>query len=141
MPLQMVMSRNRIVRTLSGHSIQFVKNQPVDVPDLAVKECFAFGASLAEGAELPSAAEAALDDDLPKVLKDAPKTPAERKSKILAVMKDMMANQDRHRMNFAASGRPRARYVSDVLGFDVPAQEVEDLWKSLVQPLNDDDSI
>lgn len=140
MPLQMVMNRNRVVRTLSGHSIKFLKDEPTLVPDEAVKECFAVGASLAKGQELPPAAEAELDDDLPKVLKDAPKTPAERRNKIMAVLKDMLANQERHRMNFAASGRPRARYVTDVIGFDVPNKEIEELWMGLTRPPEDDDA-
>jgi hypothetical protein len=141
MPLQMVMSRNRIVRTLSGHTIQFVKNEPTMVPDLAAKECFAFGAALADGQELPPAAEAALDADLPKVLQDQPKDAADRKKRILAVMKDMIANQESHRMHFAASGRPRARYVTEVLGFDVTTQEIEEHWNTLTNPMSEDDAI
>lgn len=139
MPQELIMHRNRVIRTLSGHSIQFVKGEPVSVPDTAIKECVALGAVFAKGSEVPEAAVALLEDVPPK-LQDVPKTPAERKKRILGLFREMIANQEAHRTHFAASGRPRARYVSDILNFDVPTQEIEEHWTALISPNEDDDA-
>ena len=134
MPLEMMMHRNRIVRTLSGHTIGFKKGEPISVPDVAVKECLAVGAILANGEELP---ESVIDSDEPKVV-DIPKTPQERRKRIEKLFKEMVADPEPHRTHFTASGRPRSNWVSSTLGFDVPAQEIEEVWMALINPVDDD---
>lgn len=135
MPLQMVMHRNRVVRTLSGHSIAFEKGVPITVPDLAVKECIQVGAIAVDG-ELPDEVHEDLGDE--KKIVDIPADPTERKNRILKLFKEMQKNQEGHRSHFTAAGRPRSNYVSLTLGYDVAAQEIEDIWQEMVNPVEDD---
>lgn len=134
MPLEMLMPRDRVIRTVSGHTIGFKKNQPVMVPDIAVRDCLKYGAMLAKGEELP---EKLVEDDEPKLV-DIPKTPGERRKRIEKLFKEMIADSENHRSHFTAAGRPRSNWVSDTLGFDVPAQEIEEVWSSLVNPVEDE---
>jgi hypothetical protein len=135
MPLEMMMQRNRIVRSLSGHTVGFVKGVPILVPDLAIKECAQAGAVPTNGVELPENVTDELDDTTTKIVA-APSGP-ERKRVLLGFFKTMQANQDSHRTHFTAAGRPRSTYVSQTLGFEVPAQEIEGLWNEMIYPSDD----
>lgn len=134
MPLEMVMPRDRVIRTLSGHTVGFKKDTPMMVPDAAVKDCLKYGAVLVKGETMP---EEVLDADEPKVI-DIPKTPGERRKRIEKLFKEMIADSENHRTHFTAAGRPRSGWVSDTLNFDVPAQEIEEIWSSLVNPVEDE---
>jgi hypothetical protein len=136
MPLKMVMLRDRVIRTLSGHSVQFKKSEAVEVPDVAIAECLKYGAAPADGEELPEEGVPGIEDEVKIV--DIPKTPGERKKRITQLFQEMRANAANHREHFTAAGRPRSNWVSNTLGFDVPAQEIEELWMALINPSEDD---
>jgi hypothetical protein len=136
MPLEMVMQRNRIVRSLSGHTIAFEKGKPILVQDAAVKECVQAGAVRADGEELPETVVDELDEVGKKIV--VPPAGLERKKMLLSFFKAMQLNQEAHRTHFTAAGRPRSNYVSQTLGFDVPAQEIEGLWNEMIYPSDED---
>lgn len=136
MPLEMVMHRNRVLRTLSGHTIAFEKGVAIAVPDLAIKECVQAGALPADGLELPETVIDEIDGIDRKVLAVAP-SGQEREKLIVSLFKAMQANQDNHRTHFTAAGRPRSNFVSDALGFDVSAHEIEGLWNAMLYPTED----
>jgi hypothetical protein len=135
MPLEMVMQRNRIVRSLSGHTIAFEKGKPILVQDAAIKDCVQAGAVRADGEELPETVVDELDEVGKKIV--VPPAGLERKKMLLSFFKAMQMNQEAHRTHFTAAGRPRSNYVSQTLGFDVPAQEIEGLWNEMIYPADE----
>lgn len=121
---KMVMPRNFTVATLYGFTVVFKKGVAAQVPDhfKVIEECMKYGAEYVEEDER----DAFLD---PGEIQDrAPKTPQERKARILALMLDMKANDVEHREHFTAANRPAVRYVSGYLGFEVTKEEVSNLW-------------
>jgi hypothetical protein len=129
MPM-MQMPRAWTVRTKSGHTIKFKKDTPVYVPDdyRVIEACQAAGA-------MPTSDSAPIerpDENTPT--SNVPKTSTERLDRINAVLKEMAAHQGEHRQNFTAYGRPNTKYVSQRVGVDVSAKEVESLWNQLVNP-------
>lgn len=136
MPLKLVMNRDRIIRSLSGHVIGFKKDVEMMVPDEAVAECLKYGAIPAKGEVMPEEDPLGIGDE--KKIVDVPKTPGERKKRITQLFNEMRARPQDHREHFTAAGRPRSNWVSATLGFDVPAQEIEEIWTALINPPEDD---
>lgn len=131
---QMVMNRNWTVRTLTGHTIAFEKGKKTHVPPdfKVIEECRRFGAEFVDEK----------DDIVPSdgpVVTPLPRTPAERRAKILQLFAEMKDNQSEHRNHFTAAGRPAVRYVNTALGFDIGAPEIEDLWNELLNSGSDPD--
>jgi hypothetical protein len=129
----MQMPRNFTVRTRSGHTLVFEKGVPIHVPDdlVVIEECQRFGAAFVS----PTDQEQILkEEEASRGRLDLPKTPAERRERILTLMRDMALNQENHRSHFTAANRPSARYVQSTLKFDVSAQEVEELWQTIAFP-------
>ena len=104
----MKMPRNWTVRTTSGHTIRFRKGVEVNVPD-----------------------------DFP-VIEECRKYGAERRTRILTLLGEMRDNQAEHRNHFTAASMPSIRYLQTALGFDVRADEIKDLWTSLVYVKKED---
>lgn len=131
MPI-MIMPRDWTVRTRSGHTIQFKKDQPKSVPEdfLIIEECRRYGAECAD-----PAANIALADEGPTVT-DLPKTPLERRQRVLALFQEMKAHQEEHRNHFTATGKPSVRYAQTALGFDIASREVDDLWTQVLMERN-----
>lgn len=136
MPLKLVMNRDRVVRTLSGHIVGFKKDVPTLVPDEAIADCLKYGAAPAPGETLPEDDPLGLDET--QKIVDVPKTPGERKKRILQLFNEMRAKPQDHREHFTAAGRPRSNWVSATLGFDVPAPEIEEIWTALIKPSEED---
>lgn len=134
MPL-MKMPRNWTVRTTSGHVIRFRKNVEVNVPDdfAVIEECRKFAAEYVDASE-----EQPLPDEEALGFTPVPKTPAERRTRILTLLGEMKDNQAEHRNHFTAASLPSIRYLQSALGFDVRADEIKDLWTSLVYVKKED---
>jgi hypothetical protein len=121
---QMKMNRNWVVATKRGHTVRFEKGVPVGVPDdtTVVEAC------LAAGAEYVNPNQAPVLPDMSQPVAPAALTAAQRRDKVFAVFREMVANQAQHRDNFTAYGRPSAKYITSAVGFDVPAKDVEAHW-------------
>lgn len=130
---QMVMPRNWTVRTNRGHIVRFRKGEPVNVPQdqFVIEECMKFGAEFVNKADMVLE-----DEDAPDPT--APKTPAERKQRIVTLFKDMIKNQTQYRDHFTAQGRPNTPWVANYLKIDIAAAEVEAIWTELVKPKVED---
>lgn len=130
----MQMLRNWTVRSTTGHTIRFERNQITQVPDdpKLVEQCRAAGAVYVDKAD-----PADLVDEGPTPT-NLPKSPEERQQRILDLFGEMMTHQEEHREHFTAFGRPNARYVAQTLGFDISAKEVESLWLQAVAGNPDD---
>ena len=128
MPM-MTMPRNWTVRTTSGPVIRFRKNEPVHVPNdgYVIEECRKYGAEYVNAAEqvLP-------DEDAP--VTNLPETPEERKKRIRALCREMIKRPLEHRNHFTARNQPSAKYMSNALGFDVSAKEIDVIWSELNKP-------
>ena len=125
----MVMNRNWTVATTSGHCIGFKKDEPVHVPqDLKViQSCLQYGAKFVDEKD-----ESILEPA--DTVTNMPRTPSERRDRILALMGEMKENQAEHRLHFTGSGRPAVKYMATALGFDITAGEIEDLWNQVLHP-------
>jgi hypothetical protein len=122
------MPRNFTVRTTTGHTVRFKKDEVVLVPDnlKVVEECQKYGAMYASPQDAPDLPD---DTPLPTTL---PKSPLERRARIKVVLREIYNNQEQFRSHFTAAGRPHLKFVQGRVGFDISASEVEELWNILV---------
>lgn len=121
--MKFTMSRDKCVSTTLGRSFDFVKNEPLYVPD------FCWDAVQAAGA-VP-------EDELPEGDPDAPVVPTgeERKALIKKAIEAMVLKGQRG--DFTASGSPSAQVLSATVGFTVDAKERDASWAAAQ---NDDKS-
>ena len=123
---QMKMARNWVENTTRGHTVYFTKNEPVFVADdhLLIEQCLSAGAEYVDASEAPSLPD--MDDGKQVVALSN----AQRKEALVALFKEMVANQAANRDNFTAFGRPNAKFVSSKVGFEITAKEVEEHWNA-----------
>lgn len=114
----MTMQRNFTVNTLKGHTIGFVKGEPVWVPPTVIEECMTFGALPVEGEVIPTQEE----DGKPA----APQGQVREETIMKAITAMVKANQ---RNDFGASGRPKVRAIEKAVGFDTDERERDMIWE------------
>ncbi len=112
--MKFIMSRDRTVVTRQGRSFEFVKNEPLHVPDFCWQDVISAGA-------VP-------EDELPEADPNAPVVPQgnERLKVITAAMKDMVVRNVREEFN--AAGMPDVAVLSTRLGFSIDARERDAVW-------------
>lgn len=114
--------RNHVLRTTKGHSIGFVKGQPVWVPPMCVPDAVAIGAvAVDEPVDVLGEEKAA----------PVPLTPEERQKKLFDAFETMLVRNER--TDFTASGLPSERRLSEIVGFDVPRRERDTTWQTYTQ--------
>ena len=116
MPL-FTLHRNHTLRTTKGHTIVFVKGEPVWVPPVCVQDAVSIGA-------LPQ-------ERIPDVLGDEPQPVVQlsiedRDAKIRKAIVVLMERNDRG--DFTASGLPSIKKLSDITGFDVTNSLRDTVW-------------
>lgn len=119
--MKFTLNRNHVLATTSGHSIEFVKDQPTHVPPHLYREVQAIGA-------LP-------EEDLPEepVSEDAaPTDPQERAKAIQDAMVEIVERGVRE--DFTATGAPHTRALSRILGWNVSSQERDIQWAEVNKP-------
>lgn len=117
MPL-FTLHRNYILRTTKGHSIRFIKGQPVNVPTVCVEDAVAIGAQ---------AVDAQDGDILGEENKPQPSmTSEERKAKVFEAFGVMKTRNERG--DFTASGIPNAKRLPALLGFELTSKERDTYW-------------
>lgn len=114
-----ILNRNRVIVSLSGHSVEFQKGVPTHVPPAMVADVIAAGG-------IP---ENEIDE--PEVQKPEVPQGEDRVALIRAAMEDMVAANDRE--TFTAGGAPHAKALSAKLGFAVGNKERDLIWESLKQ--------
>lgn len=115
---KLVLNRDEVLRSLTGHSISFIENIPVAVPQAMYAEALAIGAKpVGDGDEV----------DLRKPDPDAPPADIERPALILEAIEAII--QEDNRDEFTASGKPSVGAVSDRVGFKVSAVELNAVWQ------------
>ncbi len=125
----MVLNRNHMMSTTTGHMIGFKKGVPVHVPPSLVKEAIGIGAEAVD--------EKGAQEIKDKFEADAPKGRPEvpvgevREAKIREVLEDIMARNETS--DFTAAGRPKLDSINAELDFKVSKDEVTPLWDELVR--------
>ena len=115
---QVIANRNITLRSTSGHTIFFRKNQPKNVPNILVEECVHRGILPMDKDDLPGSQENPLLPDIP------------RGSIRLQQMRDAIDAliQRNSRGDFAASGQPNLKSIEGIVGYPVDVTEVQRVW-------------
>jgi hypothetical protein len=116
---QMTLHRNFVLRTTKGHSVRFVKGEPVLVPPICVEDAVAIGAipvKEGEGDVIP-------EEPVVPVL-----TQAERTAKINEALETMVKRQERN--DFTGNGLPSTKKLEQLVGFEVHSRERDSAWKA-----------
>ena len=115
-----------VVSTTRGTSYVFKPNEPTPVQPEDVKVCQGKGAGLvnpelarAEKGNMPVEKRVLGADEVEGLL-----------TKLFGKMID---SPEKYRGNFTATGRPNARWVADEIGQEVAAQEIDRVWRIVVQ--------
>lgn len=110
--------RNFTLRTTKGHTISFVKGEPVYVPPMCVPDAVAIGA-------VPEEAVDVLGDDAQPVVH---LTADEREKKLFAAFDTLLARSERG--DFTASGLPHVKKVEELVGFEMHNKERDAAWQA-----------
>lgn len=123
--MDFILNRNKTVSSTRGHTITFIKDEPVHVPDDMHTDVMAIGA-------VPV-------DELPDTEAKLPSEPqgAEREQAIIDAMKQLVLRNKRE--DFTASGLPDARALKDILGFGIHHKERDAVWTKVQAETNSDE--
>ena len=115
-----VLNRNFVLRSMTGHSVNFVKNVPTFVPALIEREARGIGAERVDGANPDM-----LDPESPEV---APLSHDERAEQIRTAFALLTERNDSK--DFTGAGVPSVKAVEKLVDFDVDRNEVAALWQA-----------
>ena len=115
-----VLNRNFVLRSMTGHSVNFVKNVPTFVPALIEREARGIGAERVDGANPDM-----LDPESPEV---APLSHDERAEQIRTAFALLVERNDSK--DFTGAGVPSVKAVEKLVDFDVDRNEVVALWQA-----------
>ena len=115
-----VLNRNFVLRSMTGHSVNFVKNDPTFVPALIEREARGIGAERVDGANPDM-----LDPESPEV---APLSHDERAEQIRTAFALLTERNDSK--DFTGAGVPSVKAVEKLVDFDVDRNEVVALWQA-----------
>lgn len=115
-----VLNRNFVLRSMTGHSVNFVKNVPTFVPALIEREARGIGAERVDGANPDM-----LDPESPEV---APLSHDERAEQIRTAFALLIERNDSK--DFTGAGVPSVKAVEKLVDFDVDRNEVVSLWQA-----------
>lgn len=117
---QMILQRNYLLSSTTGHSIAFEKGVAVGVPPPMVSKALEIGAEFV--------AETQKEEYLPdekSPTKGAPQGDA-RESAIFEAFRQLSERNDS--ADFTAGAKPKFKAVMQITGFRVDAPEVADMW-------------
>lgn len=115
-----VLNRNFVLRSMTGHSVNFVKNVPTFVPALIEREARGIGAERVDGANPDM-----LDPETPEV---PPLSHDERAEQIRTAFALLVERNDSK--DFTGAGVPSVKAVEKLVDFDVDRNEVVELWQA-----------
>ena len=115
-----VLNRNFVLRSMTGHSVNFVKNVPTFVPALIEREARGIGAERVDGANPDM-----LDPETPEV---APLSHDERAEQIRTAFALLVERNDSK--DFTGAGVPSVKAIEKLVDFDVDRNEVVALWQA-----------
>lgn len=113
--MKFILNRDHTLSTTLGHTIEFIKGQPVHVPHEVWNQALGIGAMPEE--DLPQTKVAATSE---------PEDPNERREAIMAGFAAMV--QAGKRESFMASGAPHVKALAAQIGFILDNKERDSLW-------------
>ena len=125
--MKFVLNRNKTVASITGHSVQFVKGEPIHVPPAMYAEVSAIGAVPEEEIDL----EPKKDPNE----KEEPTDPQARRDEVYAAFERIALRGKRE--DFTAGGAPHGTALMAVLGWKLPNKERDQLWADFRQAKED----
>lgn len=125
-PVLMRSLRTFTLRSLTGHVIPFVKNEPRLVPATVIHEAMEKGAVPEDETVLEVADEEVIED--PRGL--------DREEQVKAALISIRAKNGRD--DFTAGGKPKVGVVKDSVGFVVDQREIAKIWQMILDEENGD---
>lgn len=122
--MKFVMSRNRILATKMGHTIDFKKGELTHVPPECYDEVIAVG----------GVPETEIEEDV-RGANERPEDPLEVEAAVFKVFEAMKLKNDSK--EFSAGGLPHPRAIQQRLGWAVDAKERDALWAKFTQAEKD----
>lgn len=120
-------NRDIVVRSLRGHSIEFKKGVPTQVPRIMHEEVMEKGILPVEDNGKPvDPVTADIGEAKPKIVL-APVEELDRADQILVVIEALVKRNNP--VDFTASGTPSPLAVSTVLGWRTDLKEVRAIWE------------
>ena len=118
---EFVLNRNHRLISLTGHTVQFVKGEPVFVPPALKAEAIAIGAQPVDG-----------DTDVLEEEKEVIElTPEERTEALIKAFKVLQGRNGRG--DFTGQGVPAIPALRKLVEFAPEKKEVETLWTSFLE--------
>lgn len=116
-----ILNRNHRLISKTGHTVQFVKGEPVYVPPECKSEAIAIGAQPVDGdtSVLP-------DEEVVVEL-----TAEERQEQLLKAFKTLQARNERG--DFTGQGLPAIPALKKIVEFSPDKKEVETLWTHFIE--------
>ena len=116
---KMILNRNHTMTSTYGHSVRFVKDQPVHVPPALYHEALAIGALFADG------------ETLEVEVKNEDGAPTDPQARSEAIYKAVVALVERNDVDdFTAAGSPKVDAVTRAAGFKVVSKEIATAWQT-----------
>ena len=119
-PVMMRSLRTFTLRSVTGHTIPFMKNEPRPVPAVVVSEAMEKGAVPED--------ETVLEEVEEQV--EADPTGLDRENKIKEALLKIRAKNSRD--DFTAGGKPKAPVAKEVAGFTIDAREIGKVWQMIL---------
>lgn len=127
-PQMLQMGRDYTLRTTRGHTIRFKKRVPRLVPGAVVEQAMRFGAFPPDNASQEALASEQEAQAKQEQVDKAPEG-QDRKDMIRMQIESMVERNARG--DFNASGRPSLEVMKKELGFDLTAQERDEVYDAL----------
>lgn len=117
---------NRKVITSVGYTFVFKKNEPQEIPALAVQACLANGCHVVEGEVLEVE-----ERKIVRILQGP-----ERSEAIAGAMRKLVARNGRD--DFTGAGKPNAVVLTEMLAFQVHAKERDVIWQAVTEEIGEE---
>jgi hypothetical protein len=119
----MYMPRTFMLRSRFGATVQFVANEPVNVPQMAVDEAIQIGAVFADQQE-----QKVLVDEPPEI--KAPSMGFQREQEIFDACVTLAEKNSPE--DFTPGSKPKLDKIKAIVGYDVDRKEVNTVWQKVM---------
>lgn len=115
--MKFVLNRNRVVASVHGHVINFIKGEPTHVPPEMYQEVIAVGGVPEDDVDLDPPKRSAVNE---------PVDPVEREAALFAAFEALVLRNKRE--DFTAGGQPHPKALARELGWQVSNKERDLTW-------------
>lgn len=138
MPHEMVMPRKYLLRSVFGYVIQFLPNEPTNVPTQVVPEAAKLGATMVDPTESIGEDQIGEDGMVTEAKATVSLSIEERAEALKSALETLEATNNPD--HFTAAGYPKIAIVRSTSGVvDAAVKEVNSAWDELTAPPNADE--